>query len=318
MSIFYDKVDELGNRNTPFIYYDELVTLELLRNADVRNVTRFLADIYGNEYDTAWHEQPELVEQYYNQNKQRLSLYLVYKFNNIVQRLLKQIDLLKGPKFKPVCFEANTVNAIMNLAERIEQARDQGNLKTYLTASPEDFLTNHTEIVDGMTTEVKTLYAIVVGEINNYDEVLNERLRGHERNETRSTACFDTISNVLVSLLNNVRMNRNKLVVNYREIADILGILYRLRMPVQMLYPYNTDDLYKDTSGGKALAGGQADMIAKAKAFSGLTTEEALVFSGCCFKLWDAYQHTHDTRYTSKNPSILVFNHLLSLPCDKC
>lgn len=318
MSIFYDKVDELGNRNTPFIYYDELVTLELLRNADVRNVTRFLADIYGNEYDTAWHKHPELVEQYYSQNKQRLSLYLVYKFNNIVQRLLKQIDLLKGPKFKPVCFEANTVNAIMNLAERIEQARDQGNLKTYLTASPEDFLTNHTEIVDGMTTEVKTLYTIVVGEINNYDEMLNERLRGHERNETRSTACFDTISNVLVSLLNNARMNRNKLVVNYREIADILGILYRLRMPVQMLYPYNTDDLYKDTSGDKALAGGQADMIAKAKAFSSLTTEEALVFSGCCFELWDAYQHTHDTKYASKNPSILVFNHLLSLPCDKC
>lgn len=318
MSIFYDKVDELGNRNTPFIYYDELVTLELLRNADVRNVTRFLADIYGNEYDTAWHEHPELVEQYYSQNKQRLSLYLVYKFNNIVQRLLKQIDSLKGPKFKPVCFEANTVNAIMNLAERIEQARDQGNLKTYLTASPEDFLTNHTEIVDGMTTEVKTLYTIVVGEINNYDEMLNERLRGHERNETRSTACFDTISNVLISLLNNTRMNRNKLVVNYREIADILGILYRLRMPVQMLYPYNTDDLYKDTSGDKALAGGQADMIAKAKAFSSLTTEEALVFSGCCFELWDAYQHTHDTKYASRNPSILVFNHLLSLPCDKC
>ena len=318
MSIFYDKVDELGNRNTPFIYYDELVTLELLRNADVRNVTRFLADIYGNEYDTAWHEHPELVEQYYSQNKQRLSLYLVYKFNNIVQRLLKQIDSLKGPKFKPVCFEANTVNAIMNLAERIEQARDQGNLKTYLTASPEAFLTNHTEIVDGMTTEVKTLYTIVVGEINNYDEMLNERLRGHERNETRSTACFDTISNVLISLLNNTRMNRNKLVVNYREIADILGILYRLRMPVQMLYPYNTDDLYKDTSGDKALAGGQADMIAKAKAFSSLTTEEALVFSGCCFELWDAYQHTHDTKYASRNPSILVFNHLLSLPCDKC
>lgn len=229
-------------------YINSLLAIEILRNCDPNQITLMSAYTFGQDSNAVWKDDVSCVKTFFGTHKADLADYNRMKIVCLLNKLNGGLEKLGTLLFTNTPFTPQEVNTIVNGLEEIYPSDDN-----YRTITPAKFMNyrNH-EVVNNfdlelMTRTVMNVFNSFTGERRDLDTRTLKKAFGqhrHEIVERRTYVDFEKITK-LVSRDIAAFMNKPESINKFstRFMADIFGLLYRLRVPGK-IHPNRLERLY--------------------------------------------------------------------------
>jgi hypothetical protein len=216
-----------------------LILCEVLKEADVRRATPYIAYRYGDEFKTGWYKNHHLVKKFYRTHMPELYAYISYKLNKILEYLIESIPtLVKQPTIRVDQAVIESLNRLTNELTRSDSATLE--LEGTLTSTIDDIISGKPCIRRPILQDFELLNQIVEG---------NAEINSNIRISKNGTARYNTyaFSSKLASICLDVMkkiQNKQGLCPAYRNWGILLGALYKLHAPWEWLYEHSHDKFY--------------------------------------------------------------------------
>lgn len=98
-------------------YIANLLAIELLKQINFDNIDEAVSAKYGEVYNTVWKPYPELIKKFMMDNRQKLKVFVISEYANMVEWLYSEAKMLKSSSFHKLPIDTNTVNSIRSCVD---------------------------------------------------------------------------------------------------------------------------------------------------------------------------------------------------------
>ena len=156
---YVDKTLPKENFACNFAMQKALILCEVLKQADIRRVTPYIAAKYGEEFGTGWKDNKDLVKKFYKTHMSELYAYNVYKLNKILEYLVESIPtLLKQITMR---LDGAVITNLNNLTDSLTKSDSSAiEIESALCTSIDDLLDGKPCIRRPIVNEFELLRAI--------------------------------------------------------------------------------------------------------------------------------------------------------------
>lgn len=99
-------------RHNAVRYINFLYCIELLRQSNIACIDHMVAWQYGQFYNATWKDNNPLVFQFFNEHKKELYAFVIQKYINLTNKLLKELDNFKSGVYIKVALDPQLANSI--------------------------------------------------------------------------------------------------------------------------------------------------------------------------------------------------------------
>lgn len=229
-------------------YINSLISIELLRNSDPMQVNYMTAYTFGQDSNAVWKDDVSSVKTFFETHRNELVEYNQMKIVCMMNKLNAGLVKLGTLVYTDTPLTPQEANTIYNGLEEIYPSDSK-----YRTINPIKYMnTENYEVIDHldlelMTRTVMNVFNSYTGERRDLDTRTLKKAFGqhrHEIVERRTYVDFKKISEMIKKDIATVLDNPSKITKSTAKfMADIFGLLYRLRVPVK-IHPNRLERLY--------------------------------------------------------------------------
>lgn len=216
-----------------------ILLCDVLKEADIRRATPYIAYKYGMEFNTAWKDNPELINRFYKTHMPELYAYTAYKLNAILDYLLESIPtLVKQPTIK---VDQAVVDSLDRLTDELTRSTGVAiELENSLCTDIDDLIAGKSCIRRPILQEFELLK-----QITNCNVEINKDIRIYKNGLRRyNTYAFSSrLADICLDIMKKIRY-RQGICPSYANWGTLLGALYRLHVPTDWLYENGYGKLY--------------------------------------------------------------------------
>lgn len=230
-------------------YINSLFAIEILRNANPNDVTLMTAYTFGVDSNAIWKQDKKYVQDFMHAHKPELVEYNNAKIICMLNKLNDGLTKLKSDiLYTNVPLGAEDLNAIINGIENIF-TKKRG---TIFPVDASMVSTKNIKVVPDfdmqlMSNVLKNVFNSFTGERRDLDTRTLKKAFGQHRHEVidgLTYVNFERVHDLLDKEISKVLNGKIELhEANVKFIADLFGVLYRLRVPAN-LHPNRLDRLY--------------------------------------------------------------------------
>jgi len=208
-----------------------LVLCDVLAAADIHNVSPYIACKYGEKFNTAWKDNPDLIKKFFRNHKKELYSYNAFMLNQIVNHLVSMIRCIN---YRPtISVDAATANCLDNLIKELSNDADVVELQQVLTTNLEDTLENrNTFMRNPIFSKFELLNQIVLTNLE-IDKDIRIYKNGADRKGPYVFAKL--LEDACVKVLKNINARMGQLPV-FHAWGTVLGAIYKLHVNDGWLY----------------------------------------------------------------------------------
>ena len=224
-----------------------LVLCDVLANADIRRVSPYIAYKYGEKFNTAWKDNPDLIKKFYQLHKPELYAYNSYMLTEMVNHLVSMLSSLNYHPTIPL--DAATANCLDNLVKELNNDADSVELQQVLTTNMQDVLAGKTFIRRPIFSKFELLNQIACANIE-IDKDIRIGCNGLDRHgpylfsKLLSDACIKILRNI------NARIGQTP---TFHAWGVVLGAIYKLHVDNEWLYSNGYGRYYRQCEEKRGL-----------------------------------------------------------------
>lgn len=228
---YVDKTLPKENFACNFAMQKALILCEVLKQADIRRVTPYIAAKYGEEFGTGWKDNKDLVKKFYKTHMPELYAYNVYKLNKILEYLVESIPtLLKQTTMR---LDGAVITNLNNLTDSLTKSDSSAiEIESALCTSIDDLLDGKPCIRRPIVNEFELLNKIIQGNI----EVNKDIKIAHNGSDRYNVYPFtNKLASICLDVMNKIQY-RQGICPAYKNWGTILEALYGLHVSWDWLY----------------------------------------------------------------------------------
>ena len=228
---YVDKTLPKENFACNFAMQKALILCEVLKQADIRRVTPYIAAKYGEEFGTGWKDNKDLVKKFYKTHMPELYAYNVYKLNKILEYLVESIPtLLKQTTMR---LDGAVITNLNNLTDALTKSDSSAiEIESALCTSIDDLLDGKPCIRRPIVNEFELLNKIIQGNI----EVNKDIKIAHNGSDRYNVYPFtNKLASICLDVMNKIQY-RQGICPAYKNWGTILEALYGLHVSWDWLY----------------------------------------------------------------------------------
>lgn len=236
---YLDNIAQKDNFNCSGTIQKALILCDVLKEADVRRATPYIAYRYGDEFKTGWYKNHHLVKKFYRTHMPELYAYIAYKLGKILEYLVENIPtLVKQPTIKVDQAVIESLDRITNELTRSDSAAIE--LEGTLTSSIDDIIAGKPCIRRPVLQDFELLNQIVQGNVE-----INKDSRISRNGLTRyNTYAFSSkLASICLDVMKKIQ-NKQGVCPSYHNWGILLGALYKLHAPWEWLYEHGYGKFY--------------------------------------------------------------------------
>ena len=287
----------------------DIVLIELLKQADIRNTTLFIAAQYANMFNTVWKDNPALIHQYFSTHQRELSMFIKMKMDRVVNRLLDQASRFStNSRFlSTIELDAATAASIDNMLSELKNRANDKDISTALITTTDDLLAGKPVIRTGILTDLEIFEIAIRGNKEAYKaNEQNYNWRNHPT--TQLPLLITELYNTLTGIVRNVRYKSANVCYNYKEWATLLSIIYMLYTDPHYYRDFTDEAIWLSDKipPGEGIPPGERNPYVNM--FTGFTPEEAICDCGHLGVTGESYEKTHrGIRERNDNPLVKAY-----------
>lgn len=229
-------------------YINHLYSIELLRNCNPRDITLMNAYTFGVDSNSVWKNDKTCVQNFLATHRDEIEDYNRARIICMLNKLNEGLPKLKSLVYTNVPLGAEDLNSIVNGMENLF-SKKRG------TIFPVDTTTKSTKVYANvpeydmqlMNNVLKNVFNSFTGERRDLDTRTLKKAFGAHRHEVIDALTYVNFDYVYEKLSKEIgRFLNGEILLNeftVKLIADLFGVLYRLRIPAN-LHPNRLDRLY--------------------------------------------------------------------------
>ena len=287
----------------------DIVLIELLKQADIRNTTLFIAAQYANMFNTVWKDNPALIHQYFNTHQRELSMFIKMKMDRVVNRLLDQASRFStNSRFlSTVELDAATAASIDNMLSELKNRANDKDISTALITTTDDLLAGKPVIRTGILTDLEIFEIAIRGNKEAYKaNEQNYNWRNHPT--TQLPLLITELYNTLTGIVRNVRYKSANVCYNYKEWATLLSIIYMLYTDPHYYRDFTDEAIWLSNKIPTGEGIPPEERNPYVNMFTGFTPEEAICDCGHLGVTVESYEKTHrGIRERNDNPLVKAY-----------
>lgn len=230
---YVDKTLPKENFACTFAMQKALILCEVLKQADIRRVTPYIAAKYGEEFGTGWKDNKDLVKKFYKTHMSELYAYNVYKLNKILEYLVESIPtLLKQITMR---LDGAVITNLNNLTDSLTKSDSSAiEIESALCTNIDDLLDGKPCIRRPIVSEFELLNKIIQGNI----EVNKDIKIAHNGSDRYNVYPFtNKLASICLDVMNKIQY-RQGVCPAYKNWGTILEALYGLHVQWDWLYEH--------------------------------------------------------------------------------
>ena len=265
---FVDKVLPKENFACNFAMQKALILCEVLKQADIRRVTPYIAAKYGEEFGTGWKDNKDLIKKFYKTHMPELYAYNVYKLNKILEYLVESIPtLLKQTTMR---LDGAVITNLNNLTCSLTKSDSSAiEIESALCTTVDDLLDGKPCIRRPIVNEFELLNKIVQSNIE-----VNKDIRiAHNGADRYNVYPFtNKLASICLDIMNKIQY-RQGICPAYKNWGTILEALYGLHVSWDWLYEHGYGKLFNRSDNNRI------------EPYSSMELEEVLVGPKDCIRV---------------------------------
>ena len=265
---FVDKVLPKENFACNFAMQKALILCEVLKQADIRRVTPYIAAKYGEEFGTGWKDNKDLIKKFYKTHMPELYAYNVYKLNKILEYLVESIPtLLKQTTMR---LDGAVITNLNNLTCSLTKSDSSAiEIESALCTTVDDLLSGKPCIRRPIVNEFELLNKIVQANI----EVNKDIKIAHNGTDRYNVYPFtNKLASICLDIMNKIQY-RQGICPAYKNWGVILEALYGLHVSWDWLYEHGYGKLFNRSDNNRI------------EPYSSMELEEVLVGPNDCIRV---------------------------------
>lgn len=236
---FVDKVLPKESFTCNFTMQKALILCEVLKQADIRRVTPYIAAKYGEEFGTGWKDNKDLIKKFYKTHMSELYAYNAYKLNKILEYLIESIpSLLKQTTIR---LDGAVIDNLNNLTDSLTKSDSSAiEIESALCTTVDDLLDGKPCIRRPIVNEFELLNKIVQSNIE-----VNKDIRIAHNGAARYNVYPFTnrLASICLDVMNKIQY-RQGVCPAYKNWGTILEALYGLHVSWEWLYEHGYGKFY--------------------------------------------------------------------------
>lgn len=236
---FVDKVLPKENFACNFAMQKALILCEVLKQADIRRVTPYIAAKYGEEFGTGWKDNKDLIKKFYKTHMPELYAYNAYKLNKILEYLIESIPTLL--KQTTIRLDGAVITNLNNLTDSLTKSDSSAiEIESALCTNIDDLLDGKPCIRRPIVNEFELLNKIVQSNI----EVNKDIKIAHNGADRYNVYPFtNKLASICLDIMNKIQY-RQGVCPAYKNWGIILEALYGLHVSWEWLYEHGYGKFY--------------------------------------------------------------------------
>lgn len=265
---FVDKVLPKENFACNFVMQKALILCEVLKQADIRRVTPYIAAKYGEEFGTGWKDNKDLIKKFYKTHMSELYAYNVYKLNKILEYLVESIPtLLKQTTMR---LDGAVITNLNNLTCSLTKSDSSAiEIESALCTTVDDLLSGKPCIRRPIVNEFELLNKIVQSNIEVNKDIKIEHNGADRYNVYPFT---NKLASICLDIMNKIQY-RQGICPAYKNWGVILEALYGLHVSWDWLYEHGYGKLFNRSDNNRI------------EPYSSMELEEVLVGPKDCIRV---------------------------------
>ena len=216
-----------------------LILCEVLKQADIRRVTPYIAAKYGEEFGTGWKDNKDLIKKFYKTHMPELYAYNAYKLNKILEYLIESIPTLL--KQTTIRLDGAVIDNLNNLTDSLTKSDSSAiEIESVLCTTVDDLLSGKPCIRRPIVNEFELLNKIVQCNIE-----INKDIRiAHNGADRYNVYPFtNKLTSICLDIMNKIQY-RQDMCPAYKNWGIILEALYSLHVSWEWLYEHGYGKFY--------------------------------------------------------------------------
>lgn len=230
---FVDKVLPKESFACNFTMQKALILCEVLKQADIRRVTPYIAARYGEEFGTGWKDNKDLIKKFYKTHMPELYAYNAYKLNKILEYLVESIPtLLKQTTMR---LDGAVIDNLNTLTDSLTKSDSSAiEIESALCTNIDDLLDGKPCIRRPIVNEFELLNKIVQCNVE-----INKDIRiTHNGADRYNVYPFtNKLASICLDIMNKIQY-RQGVCPAYKNWGTILEALYGLHVSGEWLYEH--------------------------------------------------------------------------------
>lgn len=230
---FVDKVLPKESFACNYTIQKALILCEVLKQADIRRVTPYIAARYGEEFGTGWKDNKDLIKKFYKTHMSELYAYNAYKLNKILEYLIESIPtLLKQTTIRLDGAVIDNLNTLTDSLTKSDSAAIE--IESALCTNIDDLLDGKPCIRRPIVNEFELLNKIIQCNVE-----INKDIRiTHNGADRYNVYPFtNKLASICLDIMNKIQY-RQGVCPAYKNWGTILEALYGLHVPGEWLYEH--------------------------------------------------------------------------------
>src|SRR5574344_571 len=216
-----------------------LILCEVLKQADIRRVTPYIAAKYGEEFGTGWKDNKDLIKKFYKTHMPELYAYNAYKLNKILEYLIESIPTLL--KQTTIRLDGAVIDNLNNLTESLTKSDSSAiEIESALCTTVDDLLSGKPCIRRPIVNEFELLNKIVQCNIEINKDIKITRNGANRYNVYPFT---NKLESICLDIMNKIKY-RQDMSPAYKNWGTILVALYGLHVSWELLYEHGYGKFY--------------------------------------------------------------------------
>lgn len=230
---FVDKVLPKESFACNYTIQKALILCEVLKQADIRRVTPYIAAKYGEEFGTGWKDNKDLIKKFYKTHMSELYAYNAYKLNKILEYLIESIPaLLKQTTMRLDGAVIDNLNTLTDSLTKSDSAAIE--IESALCTNIDDLLDGKPCIRRPIVNEFELLNKIVQCNV----EINKDIKITHNGADRYNVYPFtNKLASICLDIMNKIQY-RQGVCPAYKNWGTILEALYGLHVPGEWLYEH--------------------------------------------------------------------------------
>ena len=246
-----------------------LLLCDVLKQADIRRATPYIAAQYGEEFSTGWKDNKDLVKKFYKTHMSELYAYNIFRLNKILNYLVENIPTVV--KQSTMRLDAAVIASLNNITDTLTKSDSSAiEIESSLCTTVDDLLAGKPCIRRSIVNEFELLNQIIQGNV----EVNKDIKLGHNGANRYNTYSFSNkLASICLEVMKKIQY-RQGVCPSYKNWGILLEALYGLHVPWEWLYAQGYGKCYympKDNT--------------RIEPYSSMELEEVLVDPKACVKV---------------------------------
>ena len=223
-----------------------LILCEVLKQADIRRTTPYIAAQYGEEFNTGWKDNKDLIKKFYRTHMPELYAYNIFRLNKILDYLVENIPTVV--KQATMRLDAAVIDNLNKLTDSLMKSDSSAiDIESSLCTTVDDLLAGKSCIRRPIVNEFELFNKIVQGNMEVNKDI---KISYNGANRYNVYPFSNKLASICLEVMKKIQY-RQGICPAYKNWGILLEALYGLHVPWEWLYSNGYGRCYinvKDTT----------------------------------------------------------------------